>query len=315
MSDVRLFWSQWLAITSTLRFRSSGRCWLIYGCDFKMLMEAIRTGLELWMSHARVMARSFQPPSSHCHVIFLYNLKNQNVLTANKCPIATARPIERLAEPPRSVRFGSQVANTVKTSSNVMRSSTRRPWPNARSEFTLGERKKEEFLEFILLQENVKDLGFKGSNSYCSHTEGASEISWSDQIEDPSSCDSSKALSHHVEQPLRQTQLSGDHHSCCDCRVNVSAADMSKTLHHGGNAQTKAQGDKDQISRWRALFLCSPVDSRAQTEEDKDESGQVFSRHSPPEVLGPDPFESYHYGVTVTPGQEPPGNKNNEQND
>lgn len=43
----------------------------------------------------------------------------------------------RPAEPPRSVRLGSQVAKTVKTSSNVIRSSTRRPCPTERLEFTL----------------------------------------------------------------------------------------------------------------------------------------------------------------------------------
>lgn len=51
--------------------------------------------------------------------------------------MATAKPMARPAEPPRSVRLGSQVAKMVKTSSNVIRSSTRRPCPTEMLEFTL----------------------------------------------------------------------------------------------------------------------------------------------------------------------------------
>uniref|UniRef100_A0AAY5KNQ4 Uncharacterized protein n=1 Tax=Esox lucius TaxID=8010 RepID=A0AAY5KNQ4_ESOLU len=45
----------------------------------------------------------------------------------------------RAAEPFRSLRLGSQVANTVKTSSNVMKSSTTRAWPTEILVFTWGE--------------------------------------------------------------------------------------------------------------------------------------------------------------------------------
>lgn len=151
--------------------------------------------------------------------------------------------------------------------------------------------------------------------TYCGHAEGPSEGSRRDQVENPGSCDGSQALSQHIEQRLCQAQLSSHNHGYCDSRVNVSAADVAKTLHHGGNAEAKAQRDKDQVGWGRLLLPCSPVDGGAQTEEDKDESGQVLSRYGPPEVLGPDPFKCHHYALTVTPGQEPPGKKNNEQND
>lgn len=153
------------------------------------------------------------------------------------------------------------------------------------------------------------------SDLYRGHTKGPSYSSRCDEVEDPSSCNSSQALSHHIEQCFCQAQLSSYDHGCSDGWVNVSTTDVAKTLHHSGDAQAKAQGDEDQVSWGRLLLPCSPVDGGAQTEKDKDESGEVFSRHSPPEVLGPDPFKSHHYTLTVTPGQEPPGKKNNEQND
>jgi len=51
------------------------------------------------------------------------------VLTAKRCPIHTDRPMARAGEPLRSLRFGSQLANTVKTNWNVMKASTTRAWP------------------------------------------------------------------------------------------------------------------------------------------------------------------------------------------
>lgn len=89
----------------------------------------------------------------------------------------------------------------------------------------------------------------------------------------------------------------------------MSAADVAETLHHGGDAQAEAQGDEDQIGRGHLLIPGLPADGGAQTEEDEDEGGQVFSRHGPPEVLGPDAFESHHDAVTGTTMQEPPGKK------
>lgn len=63
------------------------------------------------------------------------------VLTANRCPITTDNPMAKAAEPPRSVRLGSQVANTVKTSSNVTISSTSRACPTDMPPFTLESRR------------------------------------------------------------------------------------------------------------------------------------------------------------------------------
>lgn len=62
-------------------------------------------------------------------MLVVSDLTRPEALTAKKCPIATANPMARLAEPLRSARLGSQVAKMVKTSSKVMRSSTRRPCP------------------------------------------------------------------------------------------------------------------------------------------------------------------------------------------
>lgn len=83
------------------------------------------------------------------------------------------------------------------------------------------------------------------SDCYRGHTEGPSDSSRCDEVEDPSSGDSSQALRQHIEQRLRQAQLSSNHHGRGDRWVNVSAADVAKTLHHSGDAQAKAQGDED----------------------------------------------------------------------
>lgn len=153
------------------------------------------------------------------------------------------------------------------------------------------------------------------SGSYRGHTQGPPQSSRCDEVDDPSSGDGSQALSQHVEDPLGQAQLPGHHHGGCDRRVDVPAADVTEALHHGGDAEAEAQGDEDEVSRGGLLLPRRPVDGGAHAQEDEDERGQVLSRHGPPEVLGPDAFKSHHYALTVTPGQKPPGKKNNEQND
>lgn len=146
-------------------------------------------------------------------------------------------------------------------------------------------------------------------DSYLCDAKWASSSCRRDEVQDPSTGYGSQTLSQHVEDRLRQAQLSGHHHGRGDGRVDVSAADVAETLHHGGDAQAEAQGDEDQVGRGRLLLPRLPADGGAQTEEDEDEGGQVFSRHGPPEVLGPDAFESHHDAVTVTTMQEPPGKK------
>lgn len=150
-------------------------------------------------------------------------------------------------------------------------------------------------------------------DSYLCDAQRASSGCRRDQVQDSSAGYGSQTLSQHVEDGLRQAELSGHQHGRGDGRVDVSAADVAETLHHGGDAQAEAQGDEDQVGRGRLLLPRLPADGGAQTEQHEDEGGQVFSRHGPPEVLGPDAFESHHDAETVTTMQEPPGEKRRQE--
>lgn len=130
-----------------------------------------------------------------------------------------------------------------------------------------------------LASKNVCNVFRKGRTVdwYLCDAKGASGACRRDEVQDPSASYGSQTLSHHIEQRLGQAQLSGHHHGRRDGWVDVSAADVAETLHHGGDAQAKAQRDEDQVGRRRLLLPRLPSDGGAQAEKDKDEGGQVFS--------------------------------------
>lgn len=135
-------------------------------------------------------------------------------------------------------------------------------------------------------------------SDYRSDSQASHHTRWCDEVEDASSHDGSQALGKNVEDRFGEADLSCADHGHSHSRVDVATADVSKALHHGCNAQSKAERDKDHVyGQW--LLWSTPVDRRAKAEEDKNQHGQKFCWNGFPEGLSPDSFECYHDALTL----------------
>lgn len=134
---------------------------------------------------------------------------------------------------------------------------------------------------------------------YRSDSQASHHAGWCDKVKDACAHDGSQALGKNVEDGLGQADLPRADHCHGHSRVDVASADVPKALHHGGNAESKAEGDKDHVYR-QGLLCSTPVDRGAEAEEDKNEHGQKFCRNGFPEGLSPDSFKRHHNSLTLT---------------
>lgn len=214
----------------------------------------------------------------------------------------------RAADPLRSERLGSQVANTVKTSSKVISISTTRAWPTEILGFTCGaEEAKVRTHAFCSPQFIFTPEG--GRATYRRHSHAPSDRAGRHHVQDPRSGDGTQTLAEHVEDAFGQAQLPGADHCRGHGRVDVAAADVAEALGQGGDGEAEAERDEHQIWGQWLLRLQAPVDRRAQAKKDKDESSQELPWDSSPEFLGPNPLKGYHNAFKFTRGSTPPGGK------